>query len=176
METATFQGLNVPTCLRQSQHAQICNCRKLCEFESNQRYGQIWLYDVVCFCDLRRFHVFPSFSFSLCMSDAGDGHSSTKSQRRASHTTGAEANTASLHHVSCFASTASELFLSVGFDGRRNVPTAKSLDADVGSAELPDLFDSLIIAPAATPKLDMDLSEGRWSRLLLGTFGIRDIR
>jgi len=42
----------------------------------------------------------------------------------------------------------------------RNVPTAKSLDADVGSAELPDLFDSLIIAPAATPKLDMDLSEG----------------
>ena len=67
-------------------------------------------------------------------------------------------------------------FLPVGFDGRRNVPTAKSLDADVGSAELPDLFDSLIIAPAATPKLDMDLSEGRWSRLLLGTFGIRDIR
>lgn len=43
----------------------------------------------------------------------------------------------------------------------RNVPTAKSLEyADVGSAASPDIFDSLIIAPAATPKLDMDLSEG----------------
>ena len=61
----------------------------------------------------------------------------------------------------------------IGFDWRRNVPTAKSLadsrSADVGSAEVPDLFDSLIIAPALPAKLDMDLSEGRWNTMELST-------